>query len=224
MQTRPRIFASVSWADFPYCEKSYTVFLSTIDGFCKGRIAAKMNTNVVASKRGRVCSTKNAALAIILGCACLLSLLGCGRSQQDDAATQRFETPNFNLSLQKSSQTLVSLAPKSARDGFDFAPSNRFTKRLADGNYRLGDIDLRLREIGSRGWQDYSSAYKRVRVTPLAGGEGALAEADITQSLGHGFPLRVTRRWAVENGKLVLRFTLINPGNRAIESAGWACR
>ncbi len=137
-----------------------------------------------------------------------------------DAQTDVFETPDFMISLQKSSQTLVSLAPKQAKDGFDFAPSNRFTQRLADGNYRLGDLDVRLRPVGAAEWQDYSTAYKRSRVTPVKPGKGVVAAADITASLGATFPLKVTRTWAVVDGKLALRFTLTNPGKTHIEIGG----
>ncbi|ESQ91158.1 DUF5695 domain-containing protein [Asticcacaulis benevestitus] len=136
-----------------------------------------------------------------------------------DAEVQVFETPDFMLSLQQTSQTLVSLAPKAAKDGFDFAPSGRFTQRLGDGAYRIGDLDLRLRSVGAADWQDYSTAFKRSKVTPLKV-KGTLAAADITHSLGAGLPLKVTRTWSVIEGKLVLRYTLRNPGKTAIEIGG----
>lgn len=136
-----------------------------------------------------------------------------------DAATTLFETRDFMLSLQSTSQTLVSLAPKSAKDGFDFAPSNRFTQRLGDGAYRLGDLDLRMRPVGASEWSDYSTAYHRMAVKPLMV-RGALAAADITASLGAGFPLKVTRTWATVDGKLAMRFTLTNPGKTAVEIGG----
>lgn len=136
-----------------------------------------------------------------------------------EAQVQVFDTPDFMLSLQQTSQTLVSLAPKAAKDGFDFAPSNRFTQRLGDGAYRVGDLDLRVRAVGSETWSDYSTAFKRAKVTPLKV-KGTLAAADITPSLGAGFPLKVTRTWSVVAGKLVLRYTLTNPGKTAIEIGG----
>ncbi|ESQ84042.1 hypothetical protein AEAC466_09870 [Asticcacaulis sp. AC466] len=136
-----------------------------------------------------------------------------------DAQIAVFETPDFLISLQETSQTLVSLMPKAAKDGFDFAPSNRFTQRLGDGAYRIGDLDLRLRAVGATDWQDYSTAFKRRPVTPLKV-KGALASADLTPSLGAGFPLKVTRTWAVADGKLVLRYTISNPGKTAIEIGG----
>lgn len=136
-----------------------------------------------------------------------------------DAATTIFETKSFVGSLQTTSQTLVSLSPKGA-GGFDFAPSNRFTQRLGDGCYRLGDLDLRLRPVGADRWGDYSTAFHRRPVTPLKRTKGEIAAADITPTLGAGFPLKVERRWRTENGALVLSFTLKNPGRTAIEIGG----
>jgi hypothetical protein len=143
----------------------------------------------------------------------------CGRFAPKDAAQIYLQTTEFEFSLQKSSQTLVSLRPKSGA-GFDFAPSGRFAERLGNGAYRLGDIDLRLRMVGTAEWRDYSSAHRRVAVTPLAAEKDILAAADITATLGAEFPLRVERRWSVADGKLVLSFTLTNPGTSPIEVGG----
>jgi hypothetical protein len=134
-----------------------------------------------------------------------------------DAATELFETPDFLIRLQSTSQTLVALAPK-GQGGFDFAPSGRFTQRLGDGNYRLGDIDLRIRPVGADAWQDYSSAFKRAPVKALKV-KGVLASADITPSL-NGIPLKVSRTWRLDKGQLALSFTLSNPGKDAIEIGG----
>lgn len=135
-----------------------------------------------------------------------------------DAAIVPFDTPEFRISLQVSSQTLVSLAPKSAEDGFDFAPADRFQKRLGNGAYRLGDIDLRLRNEGGGEWQDYSSAFRRAPVKPLAAEAGVLAAADISPSLGG--PLQVIRRWVLADGKLSLRFILTNTSSKPVEIGG----
>lgn len=141
-----------------------------------------------------------------------------------DAQTTIHETPDFNIELQETSQTLVSLAPKGVGGGFDFAPRHRFTRRLGDGCYRLGDIDLRVRSAGDEAWTDHSSAFKRVKVKALPKPKGALASADITPSLvsplGDNMPLKVVRTWAVVDGKLVLRFTLSNPTAKAVEVGG----
>jgi len=137
-----------------------------------------------------------------------------------DTATMSFETGEFRVMLQQNSQTLVSLAPKLAAGGFDFAPASHFAKRLGNGFYRLGDIDLRVRTAGETGWRDASTAFKREPVTPLADTAGVLAAADITASLGDDFPLRVSRQWTQSNGHLVLRFTLTNPGDKPVEIGG----
>lgn len=141
-----------------------------------------------------------------------------------DAATQVFETKDFLLSLQTTSQTLVSLKPK-GQGGFDFLPSGRFSQRLGDGAYRLGDLDLRLRVARSEKWLDFSTAYKRFPVKCLHKQAGVLAAADITATLasdsaGATVPLKVTRTWSVDNGQLVLRFILVNPTKTAVEIGG----
>lgn len=151
---------------------------------------------------------------------CMLALVTPALGVASDSATVAFETPEFRFSLQKSSQTLVSLSPKAAQDDFDFAPSNRFKIRLGNGAYRLGDIDLRVRTVGTSDWQDYSSAFKRAPIKPLTSEAGLLAVADITSSLGVGVPLQVVRRWVVSDGQLVLRFTLTNSSDKSVEVSG----
>lgn len=136
------------------------------------------------------------------------------------AETSLFETKDFQGALQTASQTLVSLAPKAAGGGFDYLPAGRFTQRLGDGYYRVGDIDLRLRVVGDDGWHDYSTAVKRRPIKVLPTTRGTIAAADITTALGDGLPITVKRVWALDRGQLVLRFTLDNPGARAIEIGG----
>lgn len=147
-----------------------------------------------------------------------------GANQNPDLAIRSLQTPAFHLSLQKSSQTLVSLAPKGAEQGFDFAPAWKFPKRLADGAYRLGDMDLRLRFSGDAAWQDFSTAFHRVPVKALAETPDVLAAADISATFSDpqhtAFPLTVTRRWKLEQGKLVLQFTLHNPTGKTVEIGG----
>lgn len=159
-------------------------------------------------------------LALAASAACLA---GIGPAHADgrsaDAATTLFATKSFTGALQTTSQTLVSLSPKGAGD-FDFEPSNRFSQRLGDGCYRLGDLDLRLRAVGATGWRDYSTAFHRKPVRALKPAKGEIAAADITPSLGAGFPLKVERRWRSEDGVLVLSFTLTNPGPEPIEIGG----
>src|SRR5579863_922338 len=139
-----------------------------------------------------------------------------------------FSTPNFDLSLVKSSQTVAALKPKGA-DGFDFTPGDLLVARSQDGFYHLGDIDLRLRVGDSGEWKDYSTAHERKPVirrgvwtvsgaemkfsgtqqTPAnaAPTDHLLADADLTPSLGADIPIQVTREWRIDRGQLVMRFS-----------------
>lgn len=63
--------------------------------------------------------------------------------------TVNYDTPDFTLSLVRSSQTVAALKPKRA-DGFDFTPGDLLTKRSQDGYFHLGDITLRLRTTRER--------------------------------------------------------------------------
>lgn len=132
----------------------------------------------------------------------------------------RLESRDFAITLDRTSQTLVSLAPKGA-GGFDFAPFRQDSGRSGDGYYHLGDIDLRLRFQGETQWQDYATAYQRKPVDPLPTDAGTLAAADLSQSLPAAIPLRVQRRWGVaDNGRLALRFRLTNRAARPVEIGG----
>ena len=137
-----------------------------------------------------------------------------------EAQTTLFETNDFIGSFQTSSQTLVALKPK-GQGGFDYLPSNRFTQRTGDGYYRLGDLDLRVRPAGETAWQDYSTAFKRGAIKPLRSGKGVIASADISGAFAGNLPLKVVRTWAVDKGQLVLRFSVTNPGNTAVEIGGF---
>ena len=78
---------------------------------------------------------------------------------------QNFETPEFQLTLVRSSQTVSALHPKQDLQ-FDFTPGDRLTDRSHDGYYHLGDIDIRLR-TGEGEWKDYSTALHRSAVKPI---------------------------------------------------------
>jgi len=127
-----------------------------------------------------------------------------------------YQTPELNLRLVRSSGTIAGLEPKGDK-GFDFTPSELLGARSIDGYYHLGDLDLRLREAGSEEWRGFSTALERHPVKALAPGEGELRRDDLRPTLGADFPLQATRSWAVADGRLALRFTLKNPGNKAIE-------
>ena len=130
--------------------------------------------------------------------------------------TANFDTPDFDLLLVRSSQTVAALKPKGG-GGFDFTPGDLLVERSRNGYYHLGDIDLRLREGTSGDWKSYSTAVSRTPVIILPASRGILAEADLAPTLPADFPLRVERTWAVENGELALRFTLKNKTTHVVE-------
>lgn len=130
--------------------------------------------------------------------------------------TVNFDTPDFDFTLVRSSQTVASLKPKNA-GGFDFTPGDLLVQRSQNGYYHLGDIDFRLRQGTSGTWRDYSTAFARAAVTALPTSGSILAASDLAPTLPPGFPLQVTRTWALERGKLVLRFKLKNSTNHVVQ-------
>lgn len=126
------------------------------------------------------------------------------------------DTPEFDLSLVRSSQTVAALKPKGA-DGFDFAPGDLLVERSQNGYYHLGDLDLHLRLGTSGDWKSYSTAMERRPVKALPASGDILAAADLAPTLPADFPLQVTRAWALEGGKLVLRFTLKNDSSQSVQ-------
>jgi hypothetical protein len=138
-----------------------------------------------------------------------------------DQGTIEIDTPDFELSLVKSSQTVAALKPKRA-DGFDFTPGDLLVERSKDGYYHLGDLDLRLRVGTSGEWKSFSTAHERRPVTPSlpwrrSDSNRGLAAADLTPTLGAGIPLLVTREWVLEDGSLVMRFTLLNNTKQTVQ-------
>lgn len=126
------------------------------------------------------------------------------------------DTPQFNLKLDKTSQTLAALQPKGAH-GFDFTPSDWLDRRAGDGYYYLGDITMRLRNGASNEWKGYSTAEKRAPVKALETSEGVLAAAGLNPTLPEDIPLRVRRYWRVAGQHLVLAFELENISGQAVE-------
>ncbi|MBO9724081.1 MAG: hypothetical protein J7530_06880 [Novosphingobium sp.] len=133
-------------------------------------------------------------------------------------AKTEMATPVFDLALRADTQTLAHLSPK-GNTAFDFVPAGREPERAGDGYVHIGDIHIRLKTAGSS-WQDFSSAHARKQIAALAGGNGVLAAADITASMGAGIPLRVERRWVNEAGVLAMRFTLVNTSSAPVEIGG----
>ena len=130
--------------------------------------------------------------------------------------TVDFDTPEFSLSLVRSSQTVAALKPKGAGD-FDFTPGDLLVERSKDSYFHLGDITLRLRMENSAEWKNYSTAAARAPASALPASQGVLASADLTPTLPADLPLQITRTWALEGGKLVLRFTLKNKAQQAVQ-------
>ena len=129
--------------------------------------------------------------------------------------TQDYQTPDFTLSLVRSSQTVAALKPKNA-GGFDFSPGDLLVKRSQDGYYHLGDIVLRLR-IGIGAWQNYSSAVKRNPIKALPTSGTVLAASDLAATLPANIPLQITRAWELNKGQLALKFTIKNKSSQSVE-------
>ncbi|SMO87430.1 DUF5695 domain-containing protein [Gracilimonas mengyeensis] len=133
-----------------------------------------------------------------------------------DQGMTELETPGFNLKLVKASQTIAALQPK-GEEGFDFTPAGELQNRAENEYYHLGDLTLRLRMEGSKQWQQFSTAENRVPVTSLEVSGDMLAAADISNTLGAGFPIQAKRYWETEAGTLVLRFEIKNTTGQQIE-------
>jgi Family of unknown function (DUF5695) len=130
--------------------------------------------------------------------------------------TQQFDTPDFQLTLVKSSQTVAALKPKGSVD-FDFTPGDLLIERSQNGYFHLGDITFRLRAGRAGAWKNYSSAATRMPVNELPASKTELAAADLSPVFPADFPLQVTRFWALDAGKLVLHFTLKNRSPETIQ-------
>jgi hypothetical protein len=130
--------------------------------------------------------------------------------------TVTLDTPEFSLTLVRSSQTVAALRPKQAAD-FDFTPGDLLVARSQNGYYHLGDLDLRLRSGTSGEWKNYSTAQARTPVKEFAVSSPALAAADLTPTLPPDIPLLITRSWIVDGKALVLRFELSNRTAEPVE-------
>ncbi len=128
----------------------------------------------------------------------------------------KLDTPDFDLMLVRSSQTVAALKPKSAPD-FDFTPGDLLVARSQNGYFHLGDLTLRLRSANSQDWKNYSTAQSRTPVKPLAMSNGVLAAADLSSTLPLDIPLEVIRTWSLDHGKLALRFTLKNKSSQPVQ-------
>ncbi len=171
---------------------------------------------------------KHSPLFIVLGLVILASVFGMKgqrRERPELPATLGLEeglievdTPDFTLKLVRASQTVAGLEPKGAA-GFDFTPADRLKERAADGFHHLGDINIRVRPQGSVDWEDYSTASSRKKVDPLpvSAERGDLASADLSPTLPEDCPIRIVRTWALNAGRLVMRFHLSNRSDKPVE-------
>jgi len=130
--------------------------------------------------------------------------------------TLDFDTPDFTLTLVRSSQTVAALKPKNG-GGFDFTPGDLLVARSQDGFFQLGDITLRLRMETSGDWKNYSTSTARQPVAAMPASKTILAGADLAPTLPADIPLQITRVWSLEANKLVLRFTLKNKTAKIVE-------
>ena len=171
------------------------------------------------------------ASAILLGLVLTVILRGelLARSPQDVNAKQastpgpmlddgfvQLQTPEFDLSLVRSSQTVASLKPRGT-ENFDFTPGDLLVERSQNGYFHLGDITLRLRTNGANEWRNYSTSTVRTPIRALAASGKVLAAADLAPTMLPDFPLDLQREWVVENGKLALRFMLKNNSKAPVE-------
>lgn len=128
---------------------------------------------------------------------------------------ETLETDQFILKLVKASQTVASLAPKSDPE-FDFTPGDRLEIRAGNGLYHLGDINFRYRLEGSEDWNTVSTATTRKPVEGIAK-EGALAAANLANTLPEELPLGITRYYTEADGDLILAFDFQNKTDQPVE-------
>jgi len=100
---------------------------------------------------------------------------------------------------------------------FDFTPADRLAQRAANDYHHLGDLTFKVRQAGTAEWKDYDTARDRKPVAALTPAAGTLASSDLAATLPADVPLRVTRHWALVNGKVVLRFEVTNRTPQSVE-------
>ena len=136
----------------------------------------------------------------------------CGTS----TSTINFETAEFCVSLNKTSQTIAALKPKGVSN-FDFTPSDLESSRSAAGYFHLGDITLRLRTGTSGTWQNVTTSASRTAVTAQTASGDVLAAADLSPALPSSLPVSVTRSYVNQGGRLVMRFDIKNKSTSSVQ-------
>lgn len=117
----------------------------------------------------------------------------------------------LNAKISSSSQTLASLIPQGLTT-FDFSPFDLLSNRSANGNYHVGDITLRYRNVGATSWISVDSAAARAAVTSTGG-----TSANLAPTLPSGIPFNITRVWSANGADINLNFTITNKGTTSIE-------
>ncbi len=135
---------------------------------------------------------------------------------QQSAATLDFSTPDFTFKILKSSQTVAALQPNGS-GGFDFTPADRLQNRTADRFNALGDLTFRVRAESFGAWQDYATSAARQPVNAMPSAAPVLAAADLAPTLPPNCPLAITRKWLIDNNRLVLRFEIKNRTSAPLE-------
>ena len=161
-----------------------------------------------------------AIAATLLGCAAMLHAgeTPPAKPVYAPVATMPFTVGAFRVELRRDTQTLARLSPV-GEPTFSFTPTAREPERTGDGYNHVGDINLRLRRVGTTpgAWQDFASAHRRRPVVSLAARGADIAAADMTASMGDAIPLRVVRRWRNQRGQLALHFQLTNTSRDHVE-------
>jgi hypothetical protein len=164
-----------------------------------------------------------------------------------DQGVLEFDTPDFTLKLVKASQTIAALEPKGVPTytptpgrgrgnrgadpnappapppppptplKFDFTPADRLANRAADGFHHLGDITLRVRAAAAEAWENLDTATARQPIAALSASGDVLAAADLTPTLAGNSPVKVTRKWRLVNGRVVLSFDVTNSAKTPVE-------
>ena len=135
-----------------------------------------------------------------------------------DGGRITLRSSSLSVDILKYSGTVARLSP-ATDPSVDYTPGDRLKERSADTFYHLGDLDLRFRTAGSPGWTDVSTAFHREEAKVRSSDETHFT-GDVTSSLPDGTPLKVVRAWAVDEGDLVLRFTVTNSGSVPLEIGG----
>ncbi|KAG4427723.1 hypothetical protein IFR05_016795 [Cadophora sp. M221] len=128
----------------------------------------------------------------------------------------RFSTPDLDIDLVKTSQTLASIRPK-LNPTFDFSPFDFLPQRATNGNYHVGDITARYRIVGSTPWIGLDSASARAPVTLRTAPAGTFAASFLAPTIANDAVLGITRQWGSDGGSLTLEFTIANKDNSPVE-------